>query len=278
MKKLLIIDGHGLLFQSFFGMPKRIKNSKGENIEAVICFLGILRKTIDFLKPTHLLVVFDGENTLQRKQIENSYKSNRQSFSGCNQDESPFFQLPKIKASLNFLNICNIETKDCEADDFIAGVCCGDCYFDKIYISSNDKDFFSLIDEKINVFCYRGKVSKIFDKQTFFETYDFESELFLTYRCFVGDKSDCISGIDGIGNITAKKLVQKYGNLENILNNIERIENEKIRNKINENSLKLQKNYLLMNLKENKIELKAENLEIKEIPMTNIILKKLDLF
>ena len=122
MQKLLIIDGSAMLFQSFYGMPKKIKNDRGEYVEAVICFIGILLKTLKILSPDQLLIVFDGENALERKEIDENYKANRIDFSNVEAADNPFVQLEIIKKVLNYLNYKWVETKNCEADDLIASV------------------------------------------------------------------------------------------------------------------------------------------------------------
>ena len=97
MEKLLIIDGSALLFQSFYGMPRKIVNDDGQYVEAVICFVGILLKTIKMLKPNQLLIVFDGENKLERQEVDINYKANRIDYSNINDTDNPFAQLDAIK-------------------------------------------------------------------------------------------------------------------------------------------------------------------------------------
>ena len=122
MEKLLIIDGSALLFQSFYGMPKKIINSKGQYVEAVICFVGILLKTIKLISPNNLLIVFDGETNLDRQDLNENYKTNRTNFANASDDETPFPQLELIKYVLNNLNFTWVETTNCEADDLIASI------------------------------------------------------------------------------------------------------------------------------------------------------------
>ena len=104
MKKLLIIDGSSLLFQSFYGMPNQIKNKDGKRVEAVICFVGILQKTIKAISPDKLLVVFDGENNLVRREVNVDYKSNRIDYTVLDSEDTPFPQLEIIKQVLTQIN------------------------------------------------------------------------------------------------------------------------------------------------------------------------------
>lgn len=247
MKKLLIIDGSGLLFQSFYGMPNRIKNYKGQYVEAVVCFTGILLKTIKMTTPTQVFVVFDGENNLSRREIDDEYKANRVDFSQVDDADNPYTQLDSIKYVLNNLNIKWIETCNCEADDLIASIV--NDYKDnmEIVISSSDKDFYQLIDDSVSVFTYRGKISKLWDKNSIIDKYGFEPKYFATLKALSGDKSDNISGAKGIGAITAAKLIADFGNIDNIYNNIDKI-NERVRIILQQNKDKVYKNYSIVQL------------------------------
>ena len=217
MNKLLLIDGSQLLFQSFYGMPNKIFNRSGVQIEAVICFAGILRKTIAEINPTHLLVVFDGERKLERKEIDESYKAGRIDYSLVEDTDSPFTQLPLIKQVLNYYNINWVETTYKEADDFIAGICNKYSHDYKIVISSSDKDFLQLIDDNVNVFVYRGKLSMLYTPETFEQRFGFSATSYLHYKCLIGDSSDNVKGIKGIGTKTATNLIKEYSSLQKIM-------------------------------------------------------------
>ena len=247
MQKLLIIDGSALLFQSFFGMPRKIINHKGQYIEAVICFTGILLKTIKALSPSQVLIVFDGENKLDRQEIDENYKANRVDYTNAEDKDNPFAQLEIIKSVLNYLNFKWIETENCEADDLIASVVNDYKNQFEIVISSADKDFYQLIDNNVSVFTYRGKVSKLWTKDEIYNKYGFDAKYFSTYKALTGDKSDNIKGVKGIGQVTATKLIAKYGNLDSIYQNIETID-EKLSNLLLENKTIVYNNYKIVEL------------------------------
>lgn len=204
MKKLLIVDGSALLFQSFFGMPRQITAKSGERIEAVICFFGILRKTIEAVGADMVFVIFDGENELLRKEIDEDYKANRPDLG----EDNPFGQLALIRRGLSDCGIKNIETDGVEADDFIAGIVRAAAGQVEAVISSPDKDFWQLIDDTTSVFTYRGKVSKHQTKDTFFTQFGFSASLYNIYKSLTGDPSDNIKGIAGIGSKRAAELTK----------------------------------------------------------------------
>ena len=99
-EKLLIVDGHNLLFQMFFGMPNRIVNKDGKAIQGVIGFVGALNKIIKQVEPTHMVVLFDGEHENSRTELLPEYKGNREDYSLVEEEENPFSQLPDVYRAL----------------------------------------------------------------------------------------------------------------------------------------------------------------------------------
>lgn len=243
-----MVDGSALLFQSFYGMPNKIKTDNGEYVEAVICFVGILRKVIDMVTPDFLCVIFDGENKLERKNVDSDYKSNRTDFTDADEADNPFAQLDKIKEILDLFNIYNFETTDCEADDYIAGLVKE--YDNQLHtiIFSPDKDFYQLISNTTNVFHYRGKKSELIDPESFKSKFNFEPQFFADYLSLIGDKADNISGVKGVGKITATKLIAEFSTINNLFKNIEKIKNNKLKELIVNNKEKILKNYEIINL------------------------------
>lgn len=248
MEKFLLVDGSALLFQSFYGMPNKIKNDNGEYVEAVICFVGILRKVIDMVAPDFLCVIFDGENKLERKNVDSDYKSNRTDFTDADEADNPFAQLDKIKEILGLFNIYNFETTDCEADDYIAGLVKE--YNNQLHtiIFSPDKDFYQLISNTTNVFHYRGKKSELINPKSFISKFNFEPQFFADYLSLIGDKADNISGVKGVGKITATKLIAEFSTINNLFKNIDKIKNNKLKELIVNNKEKILKNYEIINL------------------------------
>lgn len=142
MDKLLLIDGSNLLFQMFFGMPAGIVNSQGKAIQGTLGFVGAMLKIIRMVKPTHVLVVFDGEHENSRCEIDADYKANRIDYGAVSEEENPFSQLPDVYRALAF-GIKYIETTDCEADDMIASYALSQENDTSVVVSSFDSDFFS---------------------------------------------------------------------------------------------------------------------------------------
>ncbi len=234
--KLLIVDGHNLLFQMFFGMPSRITGANGKPIQGVIGFVGALNRMVVMIAPTHLLVMFDGERNNPRKALLESYKANRIDYSAMADEENPFTQLAYIYHALDYMGICYKETTSCETDDVIASYAKKFGKIGEVYVSSFDSDYFQLIDENVKVLRYRGQSSVICDTDYIEKRYGIPPSLYLDFKCLVGDSADNIAGIRGIGPKTAAKIVSSYGKIDDVIASIDKIENEKIRRSILENT------------------------------------------
>jgi len=200
----LLVDGHNLLCKAFFGLPERLLPD-GRPIQGVIGFIGMLRKIIKLMAPTHILVVFDTEEIPARSALNTQYKKNRIDFTGIPDRANPFSQLSGICQTLRFLGIRFIEEPGVEADDMIASYavqCEG-----QVIIVSSDSDFFPLINNNIVLLRYQGKHTMIFDENTVEKRYGIRPSRFLEFKALTGDKSDNIRGIKGVGSKTALKIL-----------------------------------------------------------------------
>lgn len=245
-KTILIVDGHNLLFQMFYGMPNKIYNQEGFPIHGVIGFIGALLKIIKINNPDYVIVLFDKEQEILRQDINENYKKNRINYNNVPLDENPFSQLENIYKVLDIMNIKYTEVDLVETDDMIASYCFEYMNDYNIIISSFDTDFYSLINDNVKVFRYRGKKSQIIDRQYIKEKFDIEANLFADYKSLIGDTADNIKGISGIGPKTASKLINTYGTISNIIKNVNKIENQKLREKIINNNSILEENIRLI--------------------------------
>ena len=218
---MVLIDGNNLLFRMFFGMPNKIYDAKGHLIHGTIGFVGTLLKIIKEHESDYLVVVFDSEIPSEKFKDIN-YKKNRIiNYESVLDEENPYTQLPDIKRCLDYMGITFIEKEKCEADDIIATIC--KLYRDvmhEIIIISTDKDYFQLIDKKINVLCPRGKNSILYNEVMIKEKFGILPKQYILYSALIGDKSDNIPGIYGIGKVTASNLVNEYDCIDNIFYNL----------------------------------------------------------
>ena len=251
LEKLLIVDGHGLLFQMFFGMPSRIVNKRGRAIHGTLGFVGALRNIINLAQTTHVIVVFDGDHENSRTEIDPDYKANRRDYSDIPDDENPFSQLEDIYTALDFMKIRHFEATDLEADDIIASYVITYRNSMKIVISSFDSDFFQLVGDNVSVLRYRGKKTIICDTPYIKDKYGILPEQYADFKSLTGDSSDNIKGAKKIGVKTAALLVNQFGNLQEVINNANEIVKSHIRESILSSSNRLQNNYKLIKLENN---------------------------
>ena len=272
MDTFLIIDGNNLLFQMFYGMPSKVYNKSGETIHATIGFISFVLKQVKFYNASKVCVVFDSDCSEERKEEYCEYKSNRfTDWDSLEKDEVPFFEEEKIKKCLDFLEIKYVDSLNMEADDLIASITSLFARDNKVIISSFDSDFFQLIDDNVSVLRYRGKASVVFDKNTFIEKMGFSPEKYLFYKSLVGDNSDNIKGVKGIGKVRASKIVNSCTDFDDFFNRKDQFLPKSII--LDENSKKIyERNEKLIKLQYRdsvKYAIEEFNYDLEKINLTN---------
>lgn len=248
MEKLLIVDGSNLLFQMFYGMPARIVGKHGKPVHGTLGFVGALLKIIQKVCPTHVVALFDGEHENARTEIDEQYKANRPDYSLLPEEETPFCQLPDIYAALDYLKIKHTETTDCETDDMVAGYAKSYGERAEILILSFDSDFFQLVGDTVRVLRYRGEQSTLCDCAYIRERYGVLPSQYADWKALVGDGSDNIQGVKGIGPKTAAALLSEFGDLDGVLQNAEKIQKKAAREGILCSKVRIEKNRALIRL------------------------------
>lgn len=248
MSKLLIIDGHNLLFQMFFGMPSRIFNKEGKAIHGTLGFVGALLKIINMTEPTHVVVLFDHEQENARAKLNAEYKANRIDYSLVAEEENPFSQIADIFAALDFMNIRYSEVAEHETDDVIASYAIKYGTEMQVVISSFDSDFFQLINYNVTVLRYRGDKTVICDRDYIQERLGISPEQYADFKSLTGDHADNIKGADKVGPKTASQLINQFGTLKDILENTGLITKPSVCKSIIESSERLHVNYCLIKL------------------------------
>ncbi len=246
--KLLLVDGHNLLFQMFYGMPTRIVNQEGRAIQGTLGFVGALIRIIKMTQPTHLVVLFDGEHENSRRELLEDYKANRVDYSQVQEADNPFSQLPDVYRALDFMGIRHTEVQEGETDDVIAGYAYTYGKDMEIVISSFDSDFFQLIRDKVSILRYRGTKTVLCDEPWLRERYDISPDQYAEFKALTGDSADNIKGAPKIGPKTAALLLHQFGTLENLLCHTEQITRPSWRESIRSNAGRLRVNYRLIHL------------------------------
>lgn len=219
MKKIILIDGHNLLFRMFYGIPNPIRNSKGKDIRGLVGFIGSLKKLVDEFQPYSLYVVFDSETSKNSNlTIDKDYKINRIDYNNISKEDNPFSQLPLIKKTLQYLNIAYLEVENNETDDFIASIVSKNTKEYQYIIVSTDSDFIQLVDSNVFLYVPRGKKSILYNREEVIKKYNIVPEKYVMFKSLTGDKSDNIRGVKGIGKVTAAKIL-KYNSIQEFIEN-----------------------------------------------------------
>lgn len=219
MKKVVLVDGNNLLFRSYYATAYSgnfMKNSKGFPTNALYGFVNMINKIINDEKPEYMLVAFDKGKTFRHDKYED-YKAGR-----IEMPNELKQQFPVAKEILTDLGIKWFEIDNYEADDIVGTLAKmideSDDY--KGLIVSSDKDLLQLITDKVVMKMLKTKDYVMMTKETFFETYGLTPEKMIDIKALQGDSSDNIPGVKGIGEKTALKLLQDYGSLEGVYDNI----------------------------------------------------------
>jgi DNA polymerase-1 len=210
-KKLVLVDGHSILNRAFYGMPD-LTNAAGLHTGAVFGFLNILFKILDEEKADYLTVAFDVHAPTFRHEVYKEYKGTRKPM-----PEELREQVPLIKKVLQSMGVQIREQAGLEADDILgtlASMCEGeDC---EAYLLTGDRDSLQLISDHVHVLLATNTETVDMDEAAFLAKYGVPSSSFVDVKALMGDSSDHIPGVAGIGEKTALKLIADYGSLDGV--------------------------------------------------------------
>lgn len=213
-KRALLIDGHNYLFKGFYGVPVQAKRGDGAPVNAVYGFFALLRRMIAQVDPEYLLICFDAEgSSSEKREMVPEYKANR-----ISQPETIFEQLKLIKKCLNVMDISWVEHRGIEADDLI-GTCSTRLSKRNIevYIGSEDHDFMQLVSEQVFVTRSRHGEVSVFGEKEVISQFGVKPNQYTDYIALVGDPTDNIKGVNGIGKKRAVDLLSTHGTIEGLL-------------------------------------------------------------
>ena len=222
MKKIVLVDGNNLLFRSYYATAYTgniMRNKEGFPTNGVYGFVNMINKIISEEKPEYMMVAFDIGKTFRHEKYER-YKDGRK--------ETPDdlkVQFPVAKKILTAMGIKYLECAGYEADDIIGTIsmwCEKDPEYEALIVSS-DKDLLQLISDETVVKLLKTKDYIWMDKKTFNDTYGFDPIHMIDLKALMGDSSDNIPGVKGIGEKGAIKLVSEYKTIDNIYENIDKI-------------------------------------------------------
>lgn len=217
MKKILVIDGNSIINRAFYGV-RALTTKSGKPTNAIFGMISIISRQLSEIKPDYAAVAFDLKAPTFRHEMYSEYKAGR----NPTPDEL-ISQFPDAKECLSLMGLHILELPGYEADDLQGTV----AHFAHMsedtesYILSGDRDLLQLIDSKISVLLATNAETKLMDEEKFITEYGIPPAQFIDMKALMGDSSDNIPGVHGIGKKTAASLISAFGSLDGIYENID---------------------------------------------------------
>ncbi|MBI4430156.1 MAG: DNA polymerase I [Candidatus Omnitrophica bacterium] len=229
-EKVYLLDGNAFCYRAYYAI-QHLSNSKGEATNAVYGFMMMLRRIIQEQQPTHVAVCFDLAGPTFRDELYEKYKATRKPMPGDLVE-----QIPVIKEMISAYRIPIYEQEGFEADDVLGTLARRLAKGDReIYIATGDKDILQLVNSNIKVFSIH-KEGLIYDAEKVRERFEgLGPDKIVDVMALMGDSSDNIPGVPGVGPKTAVNLIKEFGSLDNLLKNAEKIKSKSVKEKIVEN-------------------------------------------
>ena len=227
-KKLILIDGHSLAYRAFHALPVEMKTTQGELINAIFGFTSMLLNVLRDERPTHIAVTFDKGRTF-RHDMYAEYKAHR-----AKMPEEMRSQMERISQVVETMGIPIFERDGYEADDLLgtlARQASGQGV--NVLIVTGDRDLLQLVDERTHVLTSRRRFSDtvIYDADGVERRYGLAPAQLIDLKAMMGDSSDNIPGVRGVGEKTGTKLLQQYGSLDAIYEHLDEVQT-RFRNKL----------------------------------------------
>ena len=230
-----VIDGNSLLNRAYYAIRTPMINSKGVYTQGIFAFINMLRKIEADYKPDYIAVAFDRKAPTFRHKAYKDYKAGRKPT-----PPELLMEFPILKEILEAANISVLEMDGYEADDILGTISRqADERGIHTYLVSGDRDIFQLASDTTSVIYTKRGVSEfgLYDRDAIIEEYGFPPDQFIDYKALMGDKSDNIPGIPGVGDKTARKLIVQYGTVENVIGSIDQMKKSKMRDNIEANAM-----------------------------------------
>ena len=270
MKKLFLIDGMALIYRSYYALINNpLSTSKGFPTSAIYGFLTSVFKILKDESPDYISIAMDAQKPTFRHELFSDYKANRKKM-----PDDLRLQIPEINQLLNNSNINLLKKEGYEADDIIATVV--DSIKDKdvsIYIVTGDKDIMQLVNDKVFVYNPGNRFSGpiLYDQKKVYDKWSVNPDKICDLLSIMGDNSDNIPGVKGVGPKIASKLISDFGSISNLLENTEDITNPRIKGLINSHKDNIRMANELVKLKNDvPLDININNMDIDKLNFENI--------
>ncbi len=223
-RRLLIIDGHAYAYRAFYAIRQLSSAVTGKPTNAIYGFIRMLGKIQAYVRPTHLIVVWDGGLCEKRMALHPDYKIHRPAMPAALES-----QLDEIGRFLSAAKISTYCREAIEADDWIATLAHRTSQLDfSVVIASADKDFLQLVDEKVGLLNPNDKEQRVWTASEVRAKADVEPTQIVDWLSLIGDSVDNIPGVPGIGPTTASKLLRQFGSIEAIYRNLREVTPQRV--------------------------------------------------
>ena len=270
-KRMFLIDGHALAYRSYFAFIRNpLINSKGENTSAVFGFSSALLKIIREHQPDYLAVVFDTSKPTFRHRMYPEYKSTRAKMPDPMRE-----QMPRIRQIVEAMNIPMLEREGYEADDVMASLARrAEKKGMDVVLVTGDKDLLQLVGERIKVLDPRrgGEDEVLYDEQGVYRRFGLRPGQVVDFMSLKGDASDNVPGVPGIGDKTAQKIIEKYGDLESALQAAEQMDNKRVRKGLLEHAEQARLSRDLVRLNDElELDVRFERLAVEDFDTSRLV-------
>lgn len=221
MKTFYIIDGHALCYRAYYAFIKNpLTNSEGQNTSAIFGFAKMVLQLIREQNPDYIAVAFDPPGRSFRFEMYEEYKANRKKM-----PDDLRSQIDEIKAMVGMLDIPSVMVEGFEADDVLGTLAKKYSSDFDVYLVTGDKDAYQLVDDHVKIYANTKGVSEytIYDREAVVAKLGLGPESVIDYMALVGDTSDNVPGVKGIGPKGAQKLIDIYGSIEKLYENLEEL-------------------------------------------------------
>jgi len=239
----LLVDFLNVAYRSFFAI-RELSNSKGQPTNAIYGFIQSVRRWVDELKPTHVVILFDAETPKRRLDLLPTYKANR--------PPTPDALRSQLKILTDMFPLLGWPTAldpSEEADDLGAAIALAAARDQhQVRIASNDKDFLQIVGPRIKMLRGASREIVISDEAWLWERWSIQPSQVADFLALVGDSADNIPGAPGVGEKTASELMRRFGSLENLLKRLDEVSRPRLRESLREHSGRVRRNLELIRL------------------------------
>lgn len=243
--RLLIVDGHAYAYRAFYAI-RQLSSPTGQATNAIYGFIKMLGKMVNWVKPSHLLVVWDGGLAEERMALWPDYKVQRPAM-----PDSLETQLDEITSYLEAASISSFCREGIEADDWIATITKQAVQNDiDVIIASADKDFMQLVGEHVWMLNPNEKEERLWGPEEVVKKTGVPPSKICDYLCLLGDNVDNIPGVPGVGPKTAADLINQFGSVDEIYKRLPEVSSERLRTNLAQSEAAVRRNQKLICLNE----------------------------